>query len=492
MSTRTGPLSEASIYFLACSAWLAIMSFFGELQWAALPLALYFAIDSLKQYLVNSAHSFQRPAASNQEVLPLGDAALDVFITVVNEPLELVSSTINSAKKIDWGQVDVYLLDDGNLPAFKELASTLGVHYISRSDRKGNKAGNINHALGKTQAPLILVLDSDSLVSKDIVKKALPYFARDVWAVQFNGGPRNLDSAISSPLNSWCGGSWYDIKYRINEVNQLMNKYSVAMWRGSGAILRRECLDAIGGVQEDTVVEDSDTSLKFITQTNYRLEYVFDDQCYSILDPMDHLSYFKQRTRWAIGRIQICFKYLLSGRLGWQKWGLLALFRNEYFFFTFKSLSLLSAVNALPQYSPGLVCLAVILPFFERFLKAMNVHDSGPRFIFVPLAYEYYNRSICFTAIGKYLASLVNGKKIGFQITHKDRRSVPISKIALDIEGPSLAFTGLFIVLAGVLGGRLNLSNIIVYHVLTMAVSHSLIWAIVGPGGRERGAYGIF
>ena len=51
--------------------------------------------------------------------------------------------------------VRVALLDDGNRKEMEQLAARYGARYVRRSVHSGAKAGNINHALGRTDAPFV-------------------------------------------------------------------------------------------------------------------------------------------------------------------------------------------------------------------------------------------------------------------------------------------------------------------------------------------------
>ena len=96
--------------------------------------------------------------------MPLVD--VDVFIPTYSEPAEIVEATVAAASRLDGARVHVALLDDGNREEMVELARRHGIRYVRRTLHQGAKAGNINHALGRTTAPYVLVLDCDHAPSR--------------------------------------------------------------------------------------------------------------------------------------------------------------------------------------------------------------------------------------------------------------------------------------------------------------------------------------
>src|ERR1700744_1501751 len=79
--------------------------------------------------------------------------AVDVFVPTYFKPLTLVRPTELASLNIDYppNKMRVFILDDGRRPEFRKFAEECGCGYISRTDNKHAKAGNINNALVKTK-----------------------------------------------------------------------------------------------------------------------------------------------------------------------------------------------------------------------------------------------------------------------------------------------------------------------------------------------------
>ena len=104
---------------------------------------------------------------------------VDVFIATVNEPVDLLYKTLNGCLNMEYpdkSKVHIYVCDDGNRDEVKRLTEELKVNYISREERKGAKAGNLNHAMTKTSSPYIVTLDCDMIPMSDFLMVSMPFF----------------------------------------------------------------------------------------------------------------------------------------------------------------------------------------------------------------------------------------------------------------------------------------------------------------------------
>ena len=106
---------------------------------------------------------------------------VDVLIATYNEPEDLLKLTTIGCLNIDYpkDKLNIYLCDDGRRQSVKELATQLGIGYITRDENKHAKAGNINNALTKTQSEFVLLLDADMVPNPIILKKIIPQFSDD-------------------------------------------------------------------------------------------------------------------------------------------------------------------------------------------------------------------------------------------------------------------------------------------------------------------------
>ncbi len=90
------------------------------------------------------------------DTTPAPSITVDVFVVAYKEPVELIEKTLRAAVEMRHPH-SIFLLDDGPRPGLAELAHRAGTGYIARRGNKDAKAGNINHALGKTDGEIVVI-----------------------------------------------------------------------------------------------------------------------------------------------------------------------------------------------------------------------------------------------------------------------------------------------------------------------------------------------
>ena len=231
--------------------------------------------------------------------------AVDLLIPTYNEPLNVVRYTALAAMNIDWpaDKLNVYILDDGKREEFRKFAEDAGIGYMTRDDNAHAKAGNINRALERLDAPFVAIFDSDHVPTRSFLQVTLGWFLRDrkLGMLQtphhfYSPDPfeRNLGQFRVIPNE---GELFYGI---VQDGNDFWN---ATFFCGSCAVLRRTALDEIGGIAVETVTEDAHTSLR-MQMNGWNTAYINIPQAAGLAT--ERLSgHVKQRIRWARGMIQI-------------------------------------------------------------------------------------------------------------------------------------------------------------------------------------------
>ncbi|HEX8811060.1 MAG TPA: glycosyltransferase family 2 protein, partial [Terracidiphilus sp.] len=178
-----------------------------------------------------------------------------------------------------------------------------GVGYVTRTDNKHAKAGNINAALKKMDAPYVAIFDCDFIPTRSFLQMTMGWFSKDhllgmMQTPHFFYSPdpfeRNLHSYMKVPNE---GELFYGL---IQDGNDLWN---ATFFCGSCAVLRRTAIDEIGGIAVETVTEDAHTSLRMQSR-GWNTAYINIPQAAGLAT--DSLSgHVGQRIRWARGMIQI-------------------------------------------------------------------------------------------------------------------------------------------------------------------------------------------
>jgi len=104
--------------------------------------------------------------------------SVDIFVTVVDEPLSILRRTLIGCVNQDYPKdcYRVYVLDDGQRDEIKTVAASLNCEYIRRVDRQHAKAGNLNHALQQTSREFIAIFDVDHVPTSSFLKDTVGFF----------------------------------------------------------------------------------------------------------------------------------------------------------------------------------------------------------------------------------------------------------------------------------------------------------------------------
>ncbi|MGY0195102.1 UDP-forming cellulose synthase catalytic subunit [Leptothrix sp. BB-4] len=230
---------------------------------------------------------------------------VDVYIPTYNEPLSVVGPTVLAARDMDWpaDRLRIHLLDDGRRAEMKAFAEEAGVHYLTRSDNRHAKAGNLNAAMKVTDGEYIAIFDCDHMPVRGFLVNTMGWLLRDARCalVQtphhfFSPDPfeRNLDTFRRVPNE---GVLFYGLVQDGNDV------WNASFFCGSCAVLRRSALDEIGGIAVETVTEDAHTALK-LHRRGWRTAYLNETLAAGLAT--ESLSgHVRQRIRWARGMAQI-------------------------------------------------------------------------------------------------------------------------------------------------------------------------------------------
>lgn len=133
--------------------------------------------------------------------------SVDVFITTYNEEEELVRLSIQDAKRLHYPhplELRIHVLDDGRRPTMRQVAQEEGVHYITRGNNVGFKAGNLRNAMEQTSGDFIVICDADTRLFPTFLQHTLGYFRdNDVAWVQTPQWFYDIPEGVALP--DWLG-----------------------------------------------------------------------------------------------------------------------------------------------------------------------------------------------------------------------------------------------------------------------------------------------
>lgn len=230
--------------------------------------------------------------------------SVDIFIPTYNEPTFIVKRTVIGCLALDYPNKKVYLLDDTKRPEMRQLAEELGCYYITRPDNRHAKAGNLNHAITKTNGDLIVVFDADFIPTKNFLTRTVGFFQDEkVALVQtpqsfYNADPIARNLGLENVLTPE-----EEVFYR--QLQPIKDAAGSVICAGTSFIVRRSALLSTGGFVTDSLSEDYFTGIRLSAQ-GYRLIYL-DEKLSAGLAAEDMTAHATQRLRWARGTLQAFF-----------------------------------------------------------------------------------------------------------------------------------------------------------------------------------------
>jgi cellulose synthase (UDP-forming) len=339
--------------------------------------------------------------------------AVDVFVPVYDEPVAVVEPTVRAATAMTGADVTVHLLDDGASDEMVALAARHGVAYLRRDGSEGAKAGNINHALARTAAPLVMVLDCDHVPEPHFLEATLGCFADE--RVAFVQAPQyyaNWDRG-EVPAAAWSQQALF-----FGPIARGKDGHDAMFCCGTNVVFRRAALADVGGFPMASVTEDFELSIR-LHERGWRSRYVPEVLAHG-LGPEDMASYVSQQQRWSRGCLSALGSVLRSSLPARQKlqYALSASFFltgwTVLIYMSFPVVRLLTGAQPLASTSADQF-LAHFAPYFGLSLLTVTVLGGGA---YTFKAFALQAASFWIHVQSTVLALL--GRRGGFVVTPKE------------------------------------------------------------------------
>ncbi|MEU1089387.1 cellulose synthase catalytic subunit [Streptomyces sp. NPDC005892] len=230
--------------------------------------------------------------------------AVDVFLPVCGEPLEVLHNTWTYLRRMADaypGRVVPLVLDDSDSEEVAAMADDFGFGYLVRPDRGWyKKAGNLRYGFARSDSEFILILDADFVPRTDLLDELLPYMDADpdLGIVQSPQFFRVLDQ------QNWIergAGAVQELFYRSVQVSRQRSDGSICV--GSCAVYRRAALAEVGGTSLIEHSEDMHTGFD-LRARGWDLRYV-PLALATGLCPDTVGAYYNQQYRWCMASMSM-------------------------------------------------------------------------------------------------------------------------------------------------------------------------------------------
>ena len=300
MSSHTAQIATLAAYY----AVLALLAMYGTHR--AMMVRLYY----------RHRRDVPRPAGELSK-LP----RVTVQLPIYNE-VYVVERLIAAVAALDYPRelLEIQVLDDSTDETRLIAAGAVeryrsrgyDIAHVTRTDRRGYKAGALQAGMEKSTGEYLLIFDADFVPQPELLRQLLPHFSDPaVGMVQARWEHLNRDYSLLTRIQSIFLDGHFVIEHTARHRSGRFFNFN-----GTAGIWRRRCLEEIGGWQSDTLTEDLDVSYR-AQLAGWKFVYLKDVATPAEL-PADMNGFKSQQHRWTKGSIQTGRKLLP------------AIFRSDY------------------------------------------------------------------------------------------------------------------------------------------------------------------
>ena len=273
------------------------------------------AVYGIHRYLMVYLYYKYKDRAGRVKPEALGDPppAVTVQLPLYNEQY-VVERLIDAVCRIDYprDRLEIQVLDDSTdetrgLAARcveRHRAAGIDIHYIHRKERTGFKAGALQEGLEAARGAFIAIFDADFIPPPDFLRNTMHRFRDErVGLVQTRWSYLNRGYSILTRVQAIMLDGHFVMEHGArNRSGRFFN------FNGTAGIWRRECIEAAGGWQHDTLTEDLDLSYRAQLRGQ---RFIFLEEVTTPSElPVEMNAFKTQQHRWSKGSIQTAKKML--------------------------------------------------------------------------------------------------------------------------------------------------------------------------------------
>ncbi len=337
--------ASSLIRFVATSVWLYPLLAVLAVNVVGVILSLISGLNKAR----DTRESHFRLISAWHRTTPVADyPAIDVFLPSAGEDLAVLRNTYTHVSRMEWkGVLEVWVLDDADKPAVRDLAAEFGFHYRVRENRGHmKKAGNLQFGFGQSSGDLIVIFDADFCPRHDFLAHTVPYMQNERIAILQT--PQFFDTESRMSWLQRTAGATQELFYRW--VQPSRDRAGAAICVGTCAVYRRSALEESGGFAQIEHSEDVHTGM-MLMRAGFQIRYV-PVLVSKGLCPDDLAGFLNQQYRWCNGSITL----LKSGQASRYPLTL----RQRFAFWSGFLYYISTALNVYFIHVPGII-MAVVL-----------------------------------------------------------------------------------------------------------------------------------
>ncbi|HKA12813.1 MAG TPA: glycosyltransferase [Candidatus Dormibacteraeota bacterium] len=300
----------AGVFYLIYSVLAATADPLGPIVWlgtVVLFVAEVVAFGLTLSYAFEVLDVLSRRRARLHRIDPRHLPFVAIQVPSYNEPVEVVSRTLESLSSLDYPNYIVQVVDNNTKDAvvwrpLEALCHSFGprFHFIHLDQWPGFKAGALNEATRRLppEVEIIGIVDADYVVEPGWLHDTVGHFADpEVAFVQTPQHYRDWED------DRYLRGLFYSYRYFFDVTMPSRANRDAIIFAGTMGLIRRSVFREIGGWSTETVTEDAEASLRMLGAGHSGV-YVKTPYGQGLM-PLTFDGLKKQRFRWALGGIQI-------------------------------------------------------------------------------------------------------------------------------------------------------------------------------------------
>ncbi len=243
------------------------------------------------------------PMTVDEDQLPM----VSIHVPAYNEPPDMLIDTLNSLANLNYPHYEVIVIDNNTKDEavwkpVEQHCKKLGgkFRFFHQSPLAGFKAGALNFALSQTSpdATIIAVIDSDYCVEPTWLRDLVPQFSQEHIAIV--QAPQDYRDLNDNAFKAMCFAEYRGF-FHIGMITR--NERNAIIQHGTMTMVRRTCLEEVGGWGEHTITEDAQLGF-MVFAAGYQAVYTSRSYGKGLM-PNSFIDYKNQRFRWTYGAMQI-------------------------------------------------------------------------------------------------------------------------------------------------------------------------------------------
>lgn len=229
---------------------------------------------------------------------------VSVLVPAYNERA-CVGATVRSLA-VSEHPIEIIVIDDGSTDGTADLVEAMrlpGVRVVRQQN--AGKPAALNNGIRQARYDIVVMMDGDTVFEPATVRELVqPFGDPRVGAVAGNAKVGNRDSLI---------GAWQHIEYVMGfNLDRRMYDLLGCMPTIPGAVgaFRRDALERVGGMSEDTLAEDTDVTMA-LHRDGWRVVYAENARAWTEA-PESVQQLWSQRYWWSYGTMQAIWKHRRS------------------------------------------------------------------------------------------------------------------------------------------------------------------------------------